>query len=145
MPQTRDCNYCGSEIEAGTGTMLVRKNGQTIHYCSSKCEKNADLGREARDLNWTDSGRESDRQETVSDERDAAKKSAKAEADAAEAEDERDAVEEAAKAEAVEAEDEADADDESEDEETADSDEETADSDEESDSDEDTEAEEAEA
>ncbi|WEL17023.1 Ribosomal protein L24E [Halorhabdus sp. SVX81] len=57
MPQTRECDYCGADIEPGTGTMFVRKNGTTIHFCSSKCEKNADLGREARDLSWTEAGR----------------------------------------------------------------------------------------
>ncbi|MEF8787179.1 MAG: 50S ribosomal protein L24e, partial [Haloarculaceae archaeon] len=57
MPRTRDCDYCGTAIEPGTGTMFVRKDGTTIHYCSAKCEKNADLGREARDLNWTEAGR----------------------------------------------------------------------------------------
>jgi len=56
MPQTRECDYCGADIEPGTGTMFVRKNGTTIHFCSSKCEKNADLGREARDLSWTEAG-----------------------------------------------------------------------------------------
>ena len=50
MPRTRECDYCGTDIEPGTGTMFVRVNGSTIHYCSSKCEKNANLGREARDL-----------------------------------------------------------------------------------------------
>jgi large subunit ribosomal protein L24e len=57
MPRTAECDYCGTDIEPGTGTMLVLKNGTTIDYCSSKCEKNADLGREARDLNWTEAGR----------------------------------------------------------------------------------------
>jgi len=56
MPQTRDCDFCGSEIEPGTGTMFVRTDGTTIHYCSAKCEKNADLGREPRDLGWTEDG-----------------------------------------------------------------------------------------
>ncbi|WP_049893753.1 50S ribosomal protein L24e [Salinarchaeum sp. Harcht-Bsk1] len=52
MPQTRECDYCSSEIPPGTGTMFVRTDGTTIHYCSSKCEKNAELGREPRDLEW---------------------------------------------------------------------------------------------
>jgi large subunit ribosomal protein L24e len=56
MPQTRECDYCGDDIEPGTGTMFVRKSGQTIHYCSKKCEANDDLGREARDQEWTQSG-----------------------------------------------------------------------------------------
>lgn len=56
MPQTRTCDFCGADIEPGTGTMFVRSNGQTIQFCSSKCEKNADLDREARDLEWTEEG-----------------------------------------------------------------------------------------
>jgi large subunit ribosomal protein L24e len=119
MPQTRECDYCGADIEAGTGTMLVQKNGQTIHYCSAKCEKNADLGREARDLNWTASGRESDRQETVSDQRDAEEEAAEAEADAADEED-TDAA-----PDLEEAEDEAESGDEDAEETDADSDEDT--------------------
>jgi large subunit ribosomal protein L24e len=56
MPEYRDCDYCGDDIEPGTGTMFVQKDGTTIHYCSAKCEKNADLGREPRDLEWTEEG-----------------------------------------------------------------------------------------
>ena len=57
MPRTAECDYCGADIEPGTGTMLVLTDGTTIDYCSAKCEKNADLGREARDLEWTAAGR----------------------------------------------------------------------------------------
>ena len=57
MPRTRECDYCGADIEPGTGTMFVRTDGTTLYYCSSKCEKNADLGREPRDLEWTEAGR----------------------------------------------------------------------------------------
>jgi large subunit ribosomal protein L24e len=56
MPQTRECDYCGATIDPGTGTMFVRTNGTTVHFCSGKCEKNADLGREPRDLEWTEAG-----------------------------------------------------------------------------------------
>lgn len=59
MVDTRSCDYCGSEIEPGTGTMFVRVDGEVIHYCSSKCENNADLGRAARNLEWTAEGRRS--------------------------------------------------------------------------------------
>ncbi|SEO91512.1 LSU ribosomal protein L24E [Halorientalis persicus] len=57
MPRTRECDFCGDDIEPGTGTMLVQNDGATVMFCSSKCEKNADLGREARDMGWTESGR----------------------------------------------------------------------------------------
>ena len=56
MPQTRECDYCGDDIPPGTGTMFVRTYGTTIHYCSSKCEKNDGLGREPRDVEWTEEG-----------------------------------------------------------------------------------------
>ena len=56
MVDTRSCDYCGSAIEPGTGTMFVRVDGEVIHYCSSKCENNADLGRASRDLEWTAEG-----------------------------------------------------------------------------------------
>jgi len=56
MPQTRTCDYCGDEVEPGTGTMYVKTDGETMFFCSSKCEKNADLGREPRDVEWTESG-----------------------------------------------------------------------------------------
>jgi large subunit ribosomal protein L24e len=57
MPRTRECDYCGADIEPGTGTMFVSNDGSTTHFCSSKCENNADLGREPRTLEWTESGR----------------------------------------------------------------------------------------
>ncbi|MCY4728940.1 50S ribosomal protein L24e [Natronomonas gomsonensis] len=57
MPQTRECDYCGADIEPGSGTMFVRVDGSVTHYCSGKCEKNADLGREPRDLEWTETAR----------------------------------------------------------------------------------------
>ena len=61
MPQTRECDYCGETIEPGTGTMYVYVDGQTVHFCSSKCEKNADLGRESRDVEWTSEGQTGER------------------------------------------------------------------------------------
>jgi large subunit ribosomal protein L24e len=57
MPRTRECDYCGTDIEPGTGTMFVHKDGATTHFCSSKCENNANLGSEARNLEWTDTAR----------------------------------------------------------------------------------------
>ncbi|MFB6124402.1 MAG: 50S ribosomal protein L24e [Halanaeroarchaeum sp.] len=56
MPQTRSCDYCGADIEPGTGTMYVYNDGTTVYFCSAKCEKNADLGREPRDVEWTEEG-----------------------------------------------------------------------------------------
>lgn len=57
MPTTRICDFSGDEIEPGTGIMYVRNDGTVLHFKDSKCEKNYFLGREARSLEWTESGR----------------------------------------------------------------------------------------
>ena len=56
MVETRSCDYCGSDIEPGTGTLYVHVDGRVVHFCSSKCENNAELGRASRDLEWTAEG-----------------------------------------------------------------------------------------
>ena len=76
MPRTRECDYCGADIEPGTGTMLVHNDGSTTHFCSSKCENNADLGREARNLGWTDAGRQTTAAEEAAAEEAAAEEAA---------------------------------------------------------------------
>ena len=105
MPRERSCDFCGSDIEPGTGTMFVHVDGRVVHYCSSKCENNADLGRAARDLEWTAEGQrmttggagtpdeveqvaaEPDEDETVADEVDTVPGETEAEAVAAAAGD----------------------------------------------------------
>ncbi len=47
------CNFCGSEIEKGTGMIYVEKVGKVYHFCSSKCERNVDLGRKPKNVRWT--------------------------------------------------------------------------------------------
>jgi len=118
MPRTRECDYCGADIEPGTGTMFVETSGTTIHFCSSKCENNADLGREARNLGWTDAGRQTT---AAQDEAaaEAAEQAAAEEADADDDSEEADADEEAEEAtDADEAEETADEESEDADEET---------------------------
>ena len=115
MPRTRECDYCGTDIEPGTGTMFVHKDGATTHFCSSKCENNADLGREARNLEWTDTAR--GEAGAVEDEVEADAEPA-ADADEAEAEaEEADADAASDEADADEADADADADEDVEDEE----------------------------
>ena len=57
MVETRTCDYSGEDIEPGTGTMFVKTDGTVLHFKDSKAEKNYLLGREARDLEWTEAGR----------------------------------------------------------------------------------------
>ncbi|ERG98379.1 MAG: ribosomal protein L24E [Haloquadratum sp. J07HQX50] len=56
MAETRICDFSGEEIEPGTGTMLVKNDGTVLYFKDSKAEKNYQLGREPRDLEWTQAG-----------------------------------------------------------------------------------------
>ncbi len=47
------CSFCGNEIEKGTGMIFVQKIGKVLHFCSSKCENNVELGRKPKNTRWT--------------------------------------------------------------------------------------------
>jgi large subunit ribosomal protein L24e len=50
----RTCNFCGSQIEPGTGTVYIRKDGMPINLCSRKCRINMlQLKRVPRKTKWT--------------------------------------------------------------------------------------------
>lgn len=50
--ERRICSFCNSEIEPGTGRMFVRDNASVFYFCSSKCERNMNLGRNPRKVGW---------------------------------------------------------------------------------------------
>ncbi|MDF1556781.1 MAG: 50S ribosomal protein L24e [ANME-2 cluster archaeon] len=52
--ESRKCSFCGGNIEVGTGKMYVKKDGSTLYFCTSKCQKNMKLGRIPRRVEWTD-------------------------------------------------------------------------------------------
>lgn len=52
MVDQKKCTFCGSQIEPGTGKMLVKKDGTIQYFCSSKCENNIGLGRIPRLTEW---------------------------------------------------------------------------------------------
>jgi len=48
------CNFCGEQIEKGTGKIFIEVKGSVLNFCSSKCEKNMlKLGRKPRNITWT--------------------------------------------------------------------------------------------
>jgi large subunit ribosomal protein L24e len=48
-----NCIFCKTDIEAGTGKMLVKNNGKVLWFCSRKCEKNMlKLKRNPAKLKW---------------------------------------------------------------------------------------------
>jgi len=49
----KKCGFCGREIRLGMGVLLVRNDGSTKSYCSTKCRVNdLKLGRDPRKLKW---------------------------------------------------------------------------------------------
>jgi large subunit ribosomal protein L24e len=49
------CDFCGKEIEKGSGKIIFKDNGKQIDLCSNKCEKNMiKFKKKPRNLNWTE-------------------------------------------------------------------------------------------
>jgi large subunit ribosomal protein L24e len=54
MVEKRDCSFCGSAIEPGTGLLFVKRDGTRYNFCKSKCRRNLlDLKRVPRQVKWT--------------------------------------------------------------------------------------------
>ena len=52
--QLRNCTFCGTQIEPGTGMMYIRRDGAYIYFCSRKCRVNMiNLKRVPRRTKWT--------------------------------------------------------------------------------------------
>ena len=55
MAETKKCSFCGAEIEPGTGSMYVKKDGTVHNLCTRKCYKNmVQLKRVPRTTAWTE-------------------------------------------------------------------------------------------
>ena len=54
MVVKRQCSFCASEIEPGTGWTFVKRDGTVFHFCSSSCRKQQlHLGRVGHRFKWT--------------------------------------------------------------------------------------------
>lgn len=54
MVVKRSCSFCAREIEPGTGSMFVKRDGTVFHFCSSSCRKQQlNLGRVGHRFKWT--------------------------------------------------------------------------------------------
>jgi large subunit ribosomal protein L24e len=47
------CSFCGNPVPVGRGTMFVKNDGRVFYFCSSKCDRNFIMGRDARKKKWT--------------------------------------------------------------------------------------------
>ncbi|MFH1501357.1 MAG: 50S ribosomal protein L24e [archaeon] len=47
------CTFCKNDYDENhKGTTVVDVYGKVAHFCSSKCRKNSELGRDGRKTNW---------------------------------------------------------------------------------------------
>jgi len=46
------CSFCSKVYEFPYGLTLVLNDGKVLHFCSSKCRKNFELGRKGHKTNW---------------------------------------------------------------------------------------------
>ncbi len=54
MVVKRQCSFCSREIEPGTGSMFVKRDGTVFHFCTSSCRKQQlKLGRVGHRFKWT--------------------------------------------------------------------------------------------
>jgi len=54
MVAKRQCSFCAQEIEPGTGTIYVKRDGTVYQFCSSSCRKQQlHLGRIGHRFKWT--------------------------------------------------------------------------------------------
>jgi large subunit ribosomal protein L24e len=54
MVVKRQCSFCAQEIEPGTGSMFVKRDGTVYTFCSSSCRKQQlVLGRVGHRFKWT--------------------------------------------------------------------------------------------
>ncbi len=47
------CSFCRANFKEPRGLTIFTFDGRAVHYCSSKCRRNAALGRDGRKVNWT--------------------------------------------------------------------------------------------
>ena len=46
------CSFCQQTVMMGRGKTFIASDGKQMFFCSSKCEKNSILGRQAKKLKW---------------------------------------------------------------------------------------------
>lgn len=47
------CSFCNKIMPKGTGKMFVKRSGEILIFCSSKCQKSYKMKRNAKKLKWT--------------------------------------------------------------------------------------------
>lgn len=53
-----NCSFCKKSYHVHKGLTIFNIDGKSLFYCSSKCRKNANLGRDPKKVNWVRKGKE---------------------------------------------------------------------------------------
>jgi len=51
------CSFCGEKLKPGTGKMFVTNSNRIYYFCSKKCERNQEMGRNPKKIKWTETHR----------------------------------------------------------------------------------------
>ena len=46
------CSFCKQEYEFPCGVTSIQKDGNPRYYCSGKCRKNSEMGRDNKKVKW---------------------------------------------------------------------------------------------
>jgi|TARA_Y100000310_G_scaffold240848_1_gene244744 large subunit ribosomal protein L24e len=46
------CSFCKEDYDFPKGISVVQNSGDVRYYCSSKCRKNSEMGRDNRKVKW---------------------------------------------------------------------------------------------
>lgn len=46
------CSFCKQNYENPRGMTVIQKDATARYYCSGKCRKNAEMGRDNKKVNW---------------------------------------------------------------------------------------------
>jgi large subunit ribosomal protein L24e len=46
------CSFCKRTYEWPKGITIVQKDGSVKYFCSSKCRKNSNMGRDVKKVKW---------------------------------------------------------------------------------------------
>lgn len=55
------CSFCKRNYDIHRGLTVFNVDGKSLYYCSSKCRKNANLGRDPKKVNWVRRSKESEK------------------------------------------------------------------------------------
>ena len=68
------CSFCKEHYEFPKGITVIQKDGNVKYYCSSKCRKNSEMGRDNKKVKWV---RKSETSKTIKEKRLSAKNNSK--------------------------------------------------------------------